>query len=113
MKAKLTKRTVEAISPAGGDGLIWDTEIPGFGVKVTPRGARIYVLQYSRGNRTRRCTIGRHGDVTAEQARREAQVFRGIISQGGDPARDRARARAIPSLHALAERDIAQHALTR
>src|SRR5260370_41797021 len=88
MKAKLTKRTVEAISPAGGDALTWDSEIPGFGVKVTPRGARIYLLQYSRGNRTRRCTIGRHGDVTAEQARREARGLRGLTGMGGDPGRD-------------------------
>ena len=111
VKAKLTKRTVEAISPAGADALIWDTEIPGFGVKVTPRGARIYVLQYSRRDRTRRCTIGRHGDLTAEQARREAQVFRGIIAKGGDPARDRARQRAIPIMQALAERYMTEHAM--
>src|SRR5260370_837546 len=84
MKAKLTKRTVEAISPAGGDGLIWDTEIPGFGVKVTPRGARIYVLQYSRGDSRRFIQ-----DVAAGKTRRDQKtVERGrcIVRGGRVPA---------------------------
>ena len=54
-----------------------DAEIPGFGVKVTPRGSRIYVLQYSQRNRDRRMTIGRHGDgcLTADLVRREAEIW--------------------------------------
>ena len=68
MKMRLTKRSVEAIEPAESDVLVWDADLPGFGVKVTPRGARTYVLQYSRRDRTRRCTIGRHGDVQLDKA---------------------------------------------
>lgn len=90
MKTKLTQRAIEAIEPAARDVLVWDAELASFGAKVTPRGARIYVLQYSRGNRTRRCTIGRHGDITADEARREAHALRGIIAKGGDPASERA-----------------------
>ncbi len=51
MKTKLTKRSVEAIKPQERDLLVWDTEIPGFGVKVTPKGLRVYVLQYSQRDR--------------------------------------------------------------
>jgi integrase len=113
MKTRLTKRSVEAIAAEDRAVLAWDTEIPGFGVKVTPRGARVYVLQYSHRNRDRRCTIGRHGDVTAEEARKEATALRGIIARGGDPAKDRARDRAIPTMHALAERYMREHALPK
>lgn len=115
MKKRLTKRSVEAIKTAGRDVLVWDTEIPGFGVKVTPRGARVYVLQYSRRDRTKRVTIGRHGDggLTAEQARREAEILRGIIRDGGDPAEERERERAIPTMRALAERYMAEHAIPK
>src|SRR5689334_9754276 len=61
-KIRITKRTVEAIEPdPARDVLIWDADIPGFGVKVTPRRVRVYVLQYSHRNRSRRITIGRHG----------------------------------------------------
>jgi hypothetical protein len=94
-KIRLTKRSVEAVEPAARDLLFWDADIPGFGCKITPRGARVYLLQYSRRNATKRVTIGRHGDggLTADQARREAEVLRGVIRNGGDPAAERARAR--------------------
>ena len=128
MKMKLTKRSVEAIEIGLRDLVVWDTEIPGFGVKVTARkakrtprgervtgGSRIYVLQYSRRNKDRRVTIGRHGDggLTADQARREAEILRGIIRNGGDPAADRARERAIPTMRVLAERYMAEHAIPK
>lgn len=115
MKVKLTKRSVEAIRPAERDVLVWDSDIPGFEVKVTPKGVRVYVLQYSRRDRTKRVTIGRHGDggLTADQARREAEILRGVIRDGGDPADDRARERAIPTMRALAERYMAEHALPK
>lgn len=91
-KIRLTRRSVEAIKPAARDVVVWDADIPGFGVKVTPRkvkmtpqgekvtgGARVYILQYSRRNKDRRITIGRHGDdgFTAEQARGKAESLRG------------------------------------
>ncbi len=128
MKIKLTKRSVEAIEPGERDVYVWDSEIAGFGVKVTPRrettaprgprvtgGARVYLLQYSRRDRTRRVTIGRHGDggLTADQARREVEVLRGIIRNGGDPAAERARQRAIPTMRGLAERYMAEHAVPK
>ncbi|MGE5268981.1 MAG: Arm DNA-binding domain-containing protein, partial [Thiohalocapsa sp.] len=92
---KLTKRAVQAIKPGDRDIIVWDTDIAGFGVKVTPKGGRIYLLQYSRQNRDRRVTIGRHGDggFTADQARREAEILRGVIRNGGDPAAERRRER--------------------
>jgi len=73
MRGKLTKRSVEALKPDARDSFLWDTEIRGFGCKVTPKGGRIYLLQYGRNGRDYRVTIGRHGvDVTTEQARVEA-----------------------------------------
>ena len=72
MKNRIIERTVEGIAPGERDVFVWDTEIPGFGVKVTPRGRRVYVLRYSFGGRSRRYTIGRHGvDLTADEARRD------------------------------------------
>lgn len=46
MKAKLTVRTVEALKPGASDIIIWDSEIAGFGCKVTPKGRRSYFLYY-------------------------------------------------------------------
>lgn len=74
MRDRITKRTVEALQPAPRDIFLWDNETPGFGCEVTPKGGRIYLLQYSRSGRDHRVTIGRHGvEFTAEQARNEAR----------------------------------------
>jgi len=111
MRRKLTKRTIEAVAPGARDLFVWDTELPGFGVKVTPHGARIYVLQYSRAGRDRRVTIGRHGvDVTADEARGEAEILRGLIRTGHDPAAERASARSMPTLAELSAAWLTEYA---
>ena len=114
MKGKITKRNVESIVPDQLSAFLWDTEIPGFGVKVTPQGRRIYVLQYTFGGRTRRCTIGKHGiDVTADEARTAARRLRGQVADGHDPAGAHAVMRAVPTLEAFAERYLAEHAAVK
>lgn len=41
MKGKITKRAVESIRPSARDTFLWDTELKGFGCKITPKGARV------------------------------------------------------------------------
>jgi len=111
MRDKLTKRTVDAIEPSLCDTFVWDTEIPGFGCKVTPKGARIYVLQYSRGGRDHRVTIGRHGiEFTAEQARNAARRLRGLIASGENPALARSHERSIPTVAQVGTRYLQEYA---
>lgn len=111
MKAKITKKTVESVASGERDVFLWDTEIPGFGCKITPKGARIYVLQYSVSGRTRRYTLGRHGEaITADEARREARRLKGAVAQGDDPASVRAADRAAPTLSEFAEQYLDDHA---
>lgn len=111
MKGKITKRAVESIQPALRDTFLWDTELPGFGCKITPKGARVYVLQYSRAGRDRRLTLGRHGiDLTSDEARREALRLRGEVAAGRDPGGERAAFKASPTLAIFAERYLAEHA---
>src|SRR5271156_1131592 len=58
MRARLTKRAVEGVPVGDKDVVIWDTEIKGFGVKVTPAGRRSYFLYYRAGSgQQRRPTI--------------------------------------------------------
>ena len=110
MKGKVTKRFVETIQPAERDLFAWDTEVSGFGVKITPKGRRIYVLQTRINGRLRRITIGRHGDITAEAARRLARQSLGEISAGIDPAARRDDARQAPTVADLADRYMTEHA---
>lgn len=111
MRGRITKRSVEAVQPATGrDTFLFDTEIAGFAVKVTPEGSRIYLLQYEHAGRKRRYRIGRHGELTAEEARDRARRLRVQVADGIDPFAERARDRAIPNVADLGERYMAEHA---
>ncbi len=45
MQARLSKRIVDSISPGNRDTFVWDTDVKGFGLKVTPAGRKVYVVQ--------------------------------------------------------------------
>ncbi len=66
---KITKKALDAAIPNGRDYVIWDSELPGFGLRVFASGTRSYVLQYRSLGRSRRYTIGLHGVWTPEAAR--------------------------------------------
>src|SRR5260221_13910722 len=97
MTVRITKRVVDAAIPTGRDQWLWDGEVKGFGLKVTPTGQKIYVVQYRTGGRettARRFTIGKHGSPwTPETARQEAIRIKAEVAQGGDPAGARQKAR--------------------
>lgn len=91
-KAAITKRTVDAAKPAERDQFIWDTDVAGFGLKVTPAGGKVYVFQYRMARpgeaaRTaaKRYTIGKHGKLTADQARSRARELAAMVEMGTDP----------------------------
>ncbi len=86
---KIPKRVVEAAEAQEKDYLIWDDELPGFGLRVFSSGKRSYVIQYRTKGRSRRYTIGLHGAWAPETARREAKVQLGRVAGGDDPVEDR------------------------
>lgn len=87
--AKLTKRTVDTAEVRAADYVIWDEDLPGFGLRVFASGKRSYVVQYRAAGRSRRFTIGLHGVWTPETARREAKALLGQVAHGGDPTEQR------------------------
>ena len=93
MRAKITKRSVDALRPTaeGREAVLWDAELKGFGVRVQRGSVKSYILHYrvgaGRGAPLRKLTIGKHGSPwTPETARAEAKRLLGIIAQGKDPA---------------------------
>lgn len=100
---KLTKRVVDAAPPNGRDYFLWDEQVPGFGLRVFASGKRSYLVQYRAGGRTRRVTIGLHGPVTCEEARRRAMELLGEVARGGDPAEDRETNRNAMTVAQLCE----------
>jgi hypothetical protein len=110
---KLTKRTVDALAPGSKDYFLWDSQIPGFGVRVMQSGAKTYQAQYRKGGRTRRVSLGRHGKITADEARRLAKEVMGLVARGENPAEDISKHRKAPTVAALCERFFEAHAKER
>ena len=90
MRDKITKRKVDALKPdSAADVFLWDTEAKGFGVRVKPSGSRSFVLSYyapGLHQKRRRLTIGAHGPMTVEEARKKALELLSRIANGEDPA---------------------------
>lgn len=96
---KLTKRAIDAIAPVERPTFFFDTDLKGFGLKVTPTGVKTFVVEYrsGAGGRSapkRRVTLGRFGALTADEARELAKGILGRVHAGDDPASDKAKARA-------------------
>jgi integrase len=94
--ARLTKQTVTSAQPGARDALIWDSKVPGFGLKVTPSGAKVFVYQFrlgGRGAKVRRYTIGKLGPFTPDTARSEAERLAMLVAQGLDPQRQKVESR--------------------
>ena len=90
---KVTKRTVDSAPiPAKGYALHWDDELKGFGLRVTSSGVKSFILQKRIHGKDHRITLGRYGEITTEQARKDAQIKAGLIAGGGDPVADKRRA---------------------
>lgn len=101
----LTKRTVDAARPTGREFFVWDSAIKGFGLRVTPKGAKSFVYFYRAGHGraapARKPTIGRYGDLTVDEARRIAKEWAAMVAQGGDPSKERQEIADQPTLQRL------------
>lgn len=90
----ITIRSVDALAADAQATFLWDSEVKGFGVKATSSGAKTYIYQYrlgGRGAKTKRFTIGRHGSITPDEARKRAKRLAAQVLDGIDPAESKRR----------------------
>jgi integrase len=95
-RIRLTKSAIDALPTPKYDVVYWDASCPGFGVKVTPKGRRVFIVLYrtgGAGSRLRKYTIGPYGRVTLHQARVAAQKVFAAKLEGRDPAAEKRAAR--------------------
>jgi integrase len=91
---KLTKRAVAQIAPpASGQLLVRDAILKGFGLRITANGVRAFFVEKRIDGKVKRLTLGRFGELTSEQARKEAQKLLGKIALGMNPLAEREHAR--------------------
>ena len=67
-RRSISRRTIEALT-VEKDTVFWDRDLPGFGVRVYALGTKMYVVQSRAGGNSVRVTVGRHGVITADEAR--------------------------------------------
>lgn len=109
--AKVTKRTVDAVEPVKGKHvLLWDDDLPGFGVRCLPSGHKFYFLKYrTAGGRQRWLTLGQHGPLTPETARKKALREKAAVGDGDDPSGTRQKKQRESTISAVADRYLAEH----
>ena len=108
-RIKLTKRTVDRLESDGRERFYWDTELPGFGLRIRASGRKYFIVQFRAKGRERRMTLGLHGTITVDAARRRAIAHIAEARNGVDPAAARDAARSRVTMSTLAERFIDEH----
>jgi integrase len=95
-RMRLTKSAIDTLPIPNKDIVHWDANFPGFGVKVTPTGRKVFVVLYrtaGAGSRLRKYTIGPYGRVTLNQARVTAQRVFAARLDGRDLAAEKKASR--------------------
>lgn len=87
MAQRLTKRIVDAAEPKPGkERWITDSDVPGFALRITAAGAKLYVVRYRYAGKLQKIPLGRHGQITVELARQKARDVFAALAEGKDPA---------------------------
>jgi integrase len=91
MAHKLNKHVIASIKPDDREKIIWDLNVPGLGLRVTPAGAKSFILKTRIGSgRTapvKKPTLGKVGELTLDQARIKAREWKALAKNGVDPSR--------------------------
>ncbi len=111
----LSTRFVEALPASDREIVVWDRELPGFGLRVHPSGSKAYMVHKRSGGKSRRVTIGRHGVWSLDAARREAGGSIASMKNGETPARPGAEngSGGGPTIAELAEQYMTEHVAVR
>jgi integrase len=114
--ARLSKRTLDALSPGARPYIVFDKDLTGFGLRVMPSGTKTWIVEYrpGAGGRKvfkRRMKIDLASRMTPDEARARAKDILARVRLGEDPAGARAASRETPTIAGFAERFIEEYAV--
>lgn len=102
---KLTTSEVRKFELGRGqtEAIVFDDDIPGFGLRVREGGSRTFVFQYKLGGKQRRLSLGAVKALDIGKARDTAKDLYAKVRLGGDPAgeKDHARLKAGETFEAI------------
>src|SRR4051812_29255621 len=105
-RVRLTKSAIDSLPVGQIETVYWDVGLPGFGVKVTPKGKKVFLVLYriaGAGSRLRKYTIGPYGRVTLAMAKAQAQKIFAARLDGRDPAGEKRESRRKLTLDCIDE----------
>jgi integrase len=112
MTQRLTQAFVDTAPVTGRDYIIFDSQLSGLGLRVTPTGKKIFVAQAYVARRKRRITLGYAPDMTLAKARIEALQTLAAMRGGMDPTVDRKARLRAEAAKTLTLRDLSERWLT-
>ncbi len=110
---KLTKRFIDTLKAGETDRLMFDDEMPRFGIRIMRSGLKSYLIQYRKDGHTRRFAFGKHGPLTPDEARSQARQLLAAVDRGDDPSVERRERRAAPTVVDLCERFLTDYVAHR
>ena len=98
--AGLTERRIRDAKPSVKTRMLWDHRVKGLGVRITPSGAKSYILNYRIDGEQHRATLGRTSETSLRAARERAGRELVKIRKGGPGPLQRSReAREAPTVN--------------
>lgn len=86
MKIKLNQTAVKDLVPPEGKQIdVWDEDVTGFGVRVTPKGKKTFFVLARVNSRLVRATVGKSDTMTVETARNKAKKMLVEMQEGNNP----------------------------
>ena len=108
----LSSRMVEKLV-VDKDTVYWDRDLTGFGVRVYPSGSKVYVAQARGPGGPKRVTIGRHGVINADEARRRAALVILRVKAGEEAVPKPMKPACGPTVAEVAARYLAEYVEVR
>jgi integrase len=103
---KLTAAEVRALRLKDGatEAIVFDGDVPGFGIRLRASGAKTFVFQYKLGAKQRRVSLGPVSASDIIKVRETAKTLYAAVRLGRDPAgeKQRARLKAAETFEAVA-----------
>lgn len=92
---KITNTSVKKLPPPeSGYKIIYDSDLSGFGIRITSSGYKSFIAESRVNGKTRRATIAKFGTKTADEARKEAKKLLGQMASGTDPTAEKRQRKA-------------------
>lgn len=110
----LTRRTIDAVTPAASRSVFWDSDVPGFGVRIESSGLKSFLIRYrvgegGRGAPRKQMVLGRYGALSPDDARKLARQVLNAVAKGDDPAGNRHKRRKEMTVADVLDRYLAEH----